>query len=150
LTRQALFHLGLPATEILRYTDAVRRDQYAPLYEHCDECQRLALLQDAGRSPGLHWLPLERENPLGGRSIGELGIRTQTGVSVVGVMRNGIFHPNPGPEFRFAPEDLVAVLGRPGQFSAMQQLAGPEPERVKVGGFVKSRHLGESRGPEEL
>jgi monovalent cation:H+ antiporter-2, CPA2 family len=125
LTRQALLHLGLPATEILRYTDAVRRDQYAPLYEHCDECQRIALLQDAGRMLELHWLPLERKNPLDGRSIGELAVRTQTGVSVVGVMRNGIFHPNPGAEFRFAPEDLVAVLGRPEQFSAMQQLASP-------------------------
>ncbi|MBT4288680.1 MAG: hypothetical protein HOD92_15240, partial [Deltaproteobacteria bacterium] len=40
-----------------------------------------------------------------------LDIRRNIGVSIVGVIRNDIFRPNPEAEYTFANGDLVAVMG---------------------------------------
>ncbi len=126
MTRQALLHLKVPAAEILRYTDAVRRDLYAPFHGDQVEYQRISLLKSAGSLLELNWLTLDQESPLNGRTIGDLGIRSRTGASVVGVVRQGTLSPNPGPDFSFTPGDLVAVIGKPEHFDAFQKLAGPK------------------------
>ncbi len=126
ITRQALLHLDVPAAEILRYTDAVRRDLYAPLCTDHGTYQAAALLQRASNLLETNWLELDRDNVLTGRAVGELEIRTRTGVSVVGVIRGGTLHPNPGPRFHFAQGDLVAVIGKKEQFSEFRKLAYPE------------------------
>ncbi len=126
ITRQVLLHLHLPATEILQYSDAVRHDLCAPLPGNHDQYKKLALLLSAGSSLELNWLSLGPANPLNGRTIGELALRTHTGASVVGVTRDGILHPNPGPEFRFVEGDQVAVIGKNEQFHAFQELARPQ------------------------
>ena len=125
LTRQALLHLKVPVSEILRFTDSVRRDLYAPLYQNNDEYKTIALAQSAATLLELSWVSLTEESPLSGRTIGELGIRSQTGVSIVGVMRNDMFIPNPGPELRLFPGDVIATIGKPEQFTVFQSLARP-------------------------
>jgi CPA2 family monovalent cation:H+ antiporter-2 len=45
ITRQALLHLNIPATDIQRFTDTIRRELYAPLYHAHDEYQAMAQLQ---------------------------------------------------------------------------------------------------------
>ncbi|MFA5111055.1 MAG: cation:proton antiporter, partial [Desulfobaccales bacterium] len=125
MTRQALLHLQVPATEIIRYTDTIRRELYTPFHGNHDGYQRIALLRSAGSLLELNWLTLDQESPLNGRTIGELGIRTRTGASVVGVVRQGTLSPNPGPDFSFIPGDLVAVIGKSEQFDAFQKLASP-------------------------
>jgi CPA2 family monovalent cation:H+ antiporter-2 len=135
MTRQALLHLHVPATEILRYTDAIRRDLYTPFHGNHEGYQSIALLQNAGSLLELNWLTLDRQSPLNGRTIGDLGIRTRTGASVVGVVRGGALRPNPGPDFLFARGDLVAVIGKSEQFNAFQELARPksakQPDKTK-------------------
>ena len=126
ITRQVLLHLHLPATEILKYTDGVRRDLYAPLHENLDGFERIALFQNAASLLELNWLTLDPVSHFNGCTIGELEIRTQTGASVVGVIRKGTLHPNPGPEFRFAQGDAVAVMGRPEAYDAFEKLAGAQ------------------------
>ena len=122
LTRQALAHLGFPVTEVVKYTDAVRRDLYAPLRRDDKDLERLARLRNAAELLELNWLTPDETGAVAGRTIGELGIRTRSGVSVVGVMRGTELHPNPGPEFRFAPGDTAAVIGSPDQVSALRKL----------------------------
>jgi monovalent cation:H+ antiporter-2, CPA2 family len=129
ITRQALLHLHLPPTEIMRYTDAFRHDSCSLSFTDDDEVERIALLLDGGRSLELNWLIVHQRSPLNGRTIGETAIRTHTGASVVGVMRKGILHPNPGPEFRFAPGDSIAVIAKYKQFEALQRLARPHSEK---------------------
>jgi len=125
ITRLALRHLKYPVSEILRYTDSVRRDLYAPLYQNYEGCEVIALAKNAAEFLELNWVSLGEESPLNGRTIRELDIRKTTGVSVVGVMRSDTFIPNPGPELRFTPGDLVATIGKPEQFTAFQSLAHP-------------------------
>ncbi len=123
ITRQALLHLELPAPDIQRFTDAVRRELYAPLYQTHDQYRTVAQLQEASRLLQLGWVSLEAGSPLIGRTIQELGIRARTGASVVGVMRSSTLHPNPLPEFSFALGDIVAVIGDAGQLSAFEAMA---------------------------
>jgi CPA2 family monovalent cation:H+ antiporter-2 len=44
-------------------------------------------------------------------SIAEAEIRKTTGVSIVGIIRNGVLETNPDPSFRFQQDDLVAIIG---------------------------------------
>lgn len=112
ITRQALLHLNLPATEIRNFTDAIRHELYAPIYETHREYRTVAQLQNATNLLALTWISLPEHSPLAGQSIGEAAIRRQTGASVVGVMRDDTLHANPDVDYRFAPGDLVAVIGQ--------------------------------------
>ncbi len=123
ITRQALLHLNISATEIQRFTDAVRQELYAPLYQMHNEYQIIAQLQNAARLLELTWLTLPVDSPLIGRTIQELKIRSQTGVSVIGVMQDGELYPNPGGDYQFAVGDLVAVMGTSEQLAAFQASA---------------------------
>lgn len=127
ITRQALLHLNIPATEIHRFTDAVRQELYAPLYEAHDQYQTIAQLQTAARLLDLTWVTLPTDSPFVGRTIEELAIRSQTGISVVGVMRDGKLHPNPQADFCFANGDMVAVMGSPHQIETFEEMVKPAP-----------------------
>lgn len=126
ITRQALLHLNMSATEIHKFTDAVRHELYAPLYEQHDAYSLVAQLQSAARLLDLTWLTLPAHSPLIGRTIQAAQIRTQTGTSVVGVMRKGHLTPNPHADHTFVVGDLVAVMGDPEQLAAFHALAMPE------------------------
>lgn len=123
ITRQALLHLNIPATEIRRFTDSVRRELYAPLYETHGDYHTLTQLQQANLLLDVNWMPLPADSPLVGRTIQELSIRQQTGASIVGVVREGILEPNPDASYQFAVGDLVAVMSNPEQLTAFRQLA---------------------------
>ncbi|HMR67541.1 MAG TPA: cation:proton antiporter [Anaerolineae bacterium] len=126
ITRQALLHLNIPATEIQHFTDGIRRELYAPIYQTHDEYQTLAQLQSVAHLLELNWIKLPVESPLVGKTIQELQIRSQYGVSVVGVLDNGDLHPNPNADYRFSGGDLVGVMGNPEQLATFQALAKTE------------------------
>lgn len=56
-------------------------------------------------------LPIMPGSPFEGRTLGDTAMRTRTGVSVVAVVRQQVVHPSPGPEFAFAANDLVVMVG---------------------------------------
>ena len=63
-----------------------------------------------------------------GRSIGDLGVRSATGATVVAVRRAGRTHRNPGPAFVLEADDEVVLVGSAGQQAAARRLlAPPEP-----------------------
>ncbi|MBN1994146.1 MAG: cation:proton antiporter [Anaerolineae bacterium] len=125
ITRQTLLHLHIPATDIQRFTDTIRRELYAPLYHTHDEYQTIAQLQNVSHLLEVSWVRLPAHSPLVGRTIGELKIRSETGVSVVSVMRDGTLQPNPNADYQFAVGDLVAVMGNFEQLAAFQTMATP-------------------------
>lgn len=47
----------------------------------------------------------------GGRTLGATALRTRTGASIVAVVRAGVAHPSPSPEFRFEEGDVAVVVG---------------------------------------
>jgi CPA2 family monovalent cation:H+ antiporter-2 len=132
MTRQTLLHLDIPATEIQRFTDAVRDELYAPLYEMHSDYQVLAQLRGAARLLDLAWVTVPEGSPLEGQSLRELDIRRALGVSVVGVLRDGNLNPNPPGSFRFVAGDAAAVIGDNERIAAFQALAEPESVAAPV------------------
>ena len=125
-TRQALLHLDLPADRIQQFTDEVRQELYRPLYEVHAEYTSIAQLQNASRLFGLTWVTVADKSALTEKPIGESQIRTRTGVTIAGIMRNGVLHTNPSPEFVLKPRDVMGALGTSEQLSRLQDyLKGP-------------------------
>ena len=62
------------------------------------------------------------DSTLAGKSLAETGLRTQTGALVLSVTRGSDDIPTPGPQFRLAAGDVLAVVGQPHQLKAVQQL----------------------------
>jgi CPA2 family monovalent cation:H+ antiporter-2 len=125
ITRQALLHLNIPATDIQRFTDTIRRELYAPLYQARDEYQAMAQLQSVSNLLELNWVMLTANSKFIGRTIQELKLRSETGASVVSVMQDGKLHPNPNADYQFAVGDLVGVIGNFEQLVAFQAMATP-------------------------
>ncbi len=123
ITRQALVHLDLPAIEIQNFTDAIHKEHYAPLYQPPTDSRVIAQLRRTPRLLDLTWVALPPGSPLIGRTLREMDVRSQTGATIVGVMRGGELHANLDIDFRFAGEDLAVVIGRPEQLAAFQALA---------------------------
>ncbi len=111
MTRQVLFHLKLPPSEIQRQTETMRQEFLAPQMADGEHFRTLGQLCAADQQFDLDWVKLEAGNRLIDRTIGETAIRRSTGASVVGVMREKQLLPNPGPDFRFARGDMVAIIG---------------------------------------
>ncbi|WP_091456308.1 cation:proton antiporter regulatory subunit [Actinokineospora iranica] len=56
-------------------------------------------------------LPLAPGSPYAGRTLGDTALRTRTAVSVVAVVRAGIVHPSPRPDFLLAGGDILVTVG---------------------------------------
>jgi TrkA domain protein len=61
----------------------------------------------------IDWLPLGDASPFAGRTIGDTGARTRTGVSIVAVVRGDDAIPAPGPEHGLVAGDTLVVVGTP-------------------------------------
>ncbi|MEU6644316.1 cation:proton antiporter regulatory subunit [Saccharomonospora sp. NPDC046836] len=76
--------------------------------------QLVAQLREEHREvPGINTkqMPIKSASPYNGRTLGDTGMRTRTGVSVVAVMRAGQVHPSPSPDFTFTAGDVLVVVG---------------------------------------
>jgi len=111
LARQSLLRMGIPPTEVHRYTDPVRQELYANLYSNEEDARLLTELGCAEEEFDLQWFRLPPESPVAHRSLGESAIRKRTGASVVGVVREGQLLRNPDSDFVLMPNDLVAIIG---------------------------------------
>lgn len=120
IARQALLNLKIPISTIQRYTDSVRLDHYHSEMQNQAGNQEIRLLKNARELLELSWERLGEDSLLVGRSLRELEIRQTTGVSIVGVLRNGSFTSNPAADFVFQVDDMIAIIGSPLQQQALQ------------------------------
>ena len=121
MTRQALIHLRIPAPEIQRHTESLRHELFAPIGS-AEDYKILGQLRSAERQFDLQWVLVVPTSSLVAKTIGEAAIRTTTGASVVGVIRDGKLKPNPDAEFRFQAGDLTAIIGTDDARQAFQKL----------------------------
>jgi TrkA domain protein len=65
--------------------------------------------------PGLtiDWLPIGPSAACASCSLQSLGVRAQTGVTIVAVARDGTTIPSPGPEFQLMAGDTAIAVGTP-------------------------------------
>jgi TrkA domain protein len=73
--------------------------------------ERVSDLRHEVEGLSIEWVTLEPGRGLTGRTIGDGRIRTETGSSVVAVIRGDRSIPGPGPEFELAAGDVALVVG---------------------------------------
>lgn len=123
IIRQTLLHLNFSVHDIQHYTDTIRQELYAPLYNYHPDYQGIAQLQNAARLLQFNWVPLPADSPFAGQKIGELGVRNKTGAVIVGLMRDGKLVISPGADYHLLGGDTLAVLGDSAQLKAVQDFA---------------------------
>jgi CPA2 family monovalent cation:H+ antiporter-2 len=70
------------------------------------------------REANLEMMKVETGSPAAGKYIGELGLRSRTGASIVGIQRNGTRIINPGPDEELQAGDEILLLGTRTQLDA--------------------------------
>ncbi|MEJ2169240.1 MAG: cation:proton antiporter [Desulfobacterales bacterium] len=128
ITRQALLHLDIPPADIQRFTDGVRREQYAPLYNLHADYRTVADLQSAGRLVELNWVTLPAGSPLVDCTLRQCDIRGRTGASSVAILRDGQLMPNPAPGLQLRAGDRLAVIGDPQQLAEFEAIMHADGE----------------------
>jgi CPA2 family monovalent cation:H+ antiporter-2 len=121
MTRQAMTHLDVPTHDVLQIAAAIRRRR-AGADEAAGQSAR-ALMTEIGevaRQLEFGWMGVGSGSAFDGRALRELQMRTRFGVSVVGVIRDGVLTANPDGEVRLAAGDLIAVLGTADQIAGIR------------------------------
>ena len=111
MTRQVLLHLRIPVPEIQLQTENLRQRLMSSATANGERYKTLGQMRSAEQQFDLQWVELEASNPLTDKSIAEAEIRKNSGISVVGIIREGSLTTNPDPSFRFRQRDLVAIIG---------------------------------------
>jgi hypothetical protein len=75
MTRRSLLHLGVPPTEVQRYTETARQELYAHWFSKGKEYRVLSQLRGAEQQFDLQWVRLVPDSPVAHKSIGESEIR---------------------------------------------------------------------------
>ncbi len=70
----------------------------------------------------LEMVTIPPDAPAAGKLLRELELRRQTGASAVGIERESMSLPNPGPDEELQPGDQVLLLGSRSQLDAARQL----------------------------
>jgi K+/H+ antiporter YhaU regulatory subunit KhtT len=100
-----------------------------------------ARLRQASQAIEVEWVRLseghapkkdEEESPtergLIGHTIGDLGVRSETGASILAIVRGDEVIPNPGADLALEAGDAVGVLGTREQRAAFRSIAGVNAE----------------------
>jgi len=122
LTRRILVLNGISEAHIQNYLDSVRASRYRPM---TDGSPAFALAEKIRTFQGLielHWTQIQPDSPLAEHSIGESGIRARTGMSIVGVIREGEVDANPRPDTVLHAGDLIAAIGNAEQSAEFAKL----------------------------
>lgn len=122
LIRHTLLELGFPMREVLKYSDAIRQEHYMLHTESQKEHRLLHELLRATDSIEIMWFHLTEDSRLVGKSLAQANLRALTGASVVGILRDRHFSPNPKSQTIFQAGDRVAFIGDPAQIEALEEL----------------------------
>ena len=125
MARKALVHLHISAAKIQHYTESLRQDLFASLFNENEEDEILEQLQWAEHQFDLQWMLIKPGSALVGKTIGESEIWTKTASSVVGIIRNDKLETSPDANFRFQANDRAAIIGTDSSRETFFQLTRP-------------------------
>ncbi|MBC8258226.1 MAG: cation:proton antiporter [SAR324 cluster bacterium] len=125
MARKALMHLHIPAAKIQHYSESLRQDLFASLFNENEEEVIVEQLQTAEEQFDLQWMLIKPGCLLEGKTIGEAKIRTKTATSIVGVIRDEKLDPSPDHNFCLQAHDRVAIIGTDNARETFFQLTCP-------------------------
>lgn len=109
---RVLSRYQLPRNVIMDYIDSIRKDGYSILrtvrLPRKPLSEREAILRHIETETYL----IKQDSRVGGLSIMKLALRTETGVTIIGVHRGDRVHQNPPPDFVIEPGDVLLLIGK--------------------------------------
>lgn len=126
---RVLQELGTPRHIIQRQVAAIRSEGYEMLRMPSLPNVDMAEIAEALGSAATETFIVSHDSVAAGKSIGEIQLRTKTGVSVIAIIHDGTTEINPGPESVLNPDDVLVLLGTPENVDrAIEKcLAAPHP-----------------------
>lgn len=128
LVHHTLLKLGFPLREVHAYSEAVRRDRYKLETDSSDEHRSLHELLFAADSIEITWLELEPGSPVIGLTLQTASLRSETGASVVAIIRDNQLIANPKSSTTFEAGDRVGLIGEREQIEAVQSRLASQVE----------------------
>ena len=110
---RVLTELRIPRHIIQRQVAAIRSEGYEILRLPTLPMVELIDISEALGSAATETFIIPPYSPAAGHTIGELKLRTNTGVSVIAVIHAGNTEINPGPETSINVDDVLVLLGTP-------------------------------------
>lgn len=101
---------GLPYEDISAFVDEVRSEGYEMLRGHNVQANTAQLHLDLP-SMMVESFRVESDSTAVGHTLAELDIRKRFGATVLAIRRKGEALPNPDPNSRLEPDDVVMILG---------------------------------------
>lgn len=123
---RVLRQYGVSRNVIEREVEEVRKEGYGMLRSTSLPLVEMNRLAEAFAETSTETVFIGDDSPSVGRTLKELDLRNRTGATATAVVRNGNMEINPGPEFRIEADDILVLIGQPGQI-------GPAAEYVREG-----------------
>jgi CPA2 family monovalent cation:H+ antiporter-2 len=119
LASHAMLMLGVPVRRVIAQIRSVRGQRYRLLRGFYRGASDEAADLDEANQPRLHTVILSEGAHAVGRTLAQLELG-DLGAEVTALRRRGIRADEPGPETRFAPGDVIVLLGRPEALDAAE------------------------------
>jgi CPA2 family monovalent cation:H+ antiporter-2 len=110
---RVLREYGVARQVIQRQVAAIRKEGYEMLRMPSLPMVDLGEIAEALGSMSTETLFIEPNSKAVGKTIGELQLRTKTGVSIIAITREDSTNVNPGPETVIRDGDVLVLLGSP-------------------------------------
>jgi CPA2 family monovalent cation:H+ antiporter-2 len=103
----------MPRNIIQREVERIRHEGYEMLRLPSAPHIELSDIADALAATATETLFIQSDSPVVGKSLAKLDLRKLTGATIIAAIREGGTQINPGPDFKFAPNDIIALHGSP-------------------------------------
>ncbi|MDR2054695.1 MAG: cation:proton antiporter [Desulfovibrio sp.] len=111
----------VPGQDIDGFTARFRQENYRTL-RRVSAVSPLDVVAGRLKDMGVQTMRLAADSPLCGQSLAESGLRGKHGLTVVAVRRGDEISASPGPETRFAADDVVYLFGKADKLYAARPL----------------------------
>ena len=110
---RVLREYGIARNMIQRQVEAIRKEGYEMLRTPSLPIIDMAKISEALGAASTETAQVEQGSPAVDKSIGELKLRTITGVSIIAIIHEGHADINPGPETVVHEGDVLVLIGTP-------------------------------------
>lgn len=93
---------GLDEAEARKLSDILDGTYFHPVDEGLEE-----VFEDAQ----IRWIHIDPNAPIVGQTVGDVAIRSRTGVTVLGLRRDGVIVSEVGADTRIEPNDVLVGVG---------------------------------------
>ena len=119
----------IPWDEIERFIAEVRADGYQMFRSRAEESPSLGDLSRHLSDVAINTFRVHEGSLVAGRSIGEIGLRKNHGITLLAIRRDSRTLSNPGSDMKVEEDDVLVVMGTPENLAGLIGVLEPREDR---------------------